>query len=242
MSQLEKSLSIAWKDIRVYYLKASNLTYGVIMPVALYLAFSVAGNLSPTTLISGLVSLVVLFGATSIEAVAVVSERTSGTFERLLVAPISLRWILFGKALAGAALGPVTAIIALIPVLLISGTAVASPTLILIAIAVSSFAFACLGILASSFAKWIPEAQMYSNFLRFPMAFLGGAFIPVESMPPILQTISRLLPLTYSIEALNQGMTYPLATTMYAVDIAVLAAFSALCLLLSSKVLSRKIG
>jgi ABC-2 type transport system permease protein len=242
MSQLEKSLSIAWKDIRVYYLKAPNFTYGLLMPVALYLAFSVAGNLNPGTLISGLVSLVVLFGATSIEAVAVVSERTSGTFERLLVAPVTLGWILFGKALAGAALGPVTAIIALIPVLLISGTSVASPILVFVAIAVSSFTFACLGILASAFAKWIPEAQMYSNFLRFPMAFLGGAFIPVESMPPILQTISRLLPLTYSIEALNQGMAYTLPTLVYAVDVIVLVVFSAFCLLLSGRVLRKKIG
>ena len=239
---MEKSLSIAWKDVRVYYLKAPNFTYGLLMPVALYLAFSVAGNLSPGTLISGLVSLVVLFGATSIEAVAVVSERTSGTFERLLVAPVTLRWILFGKALAGAALGPVTAIIALIPVVLISGTSIASPLLIFFAVAVSSFTFACLGILASAFSKWIPEAQMYSNFLRFPMAFLGGAFIPVESMPPILQTVSRLLPLTYSIEALKQGMTYTLPTPTYLVDIVVLAVFSVACLLLSERVLRKRIG
>jgi ABC-2 type transport system permease protein len=181
--QLEKSLSIAWKDIRVYYLKAPNFTYGLLMPLALYLAFSVAGNLKPETLISGLVSLVVLFGSTSIEAVAVISERTSGTFERLLVAPITLRWILFGKALAGSAFGPLTAILALIPVVLISGTSVANPISLLLTVGVSSFAFACLGILASAYSKWIPEAHMYSNFLRFPMAFLGGAFIPVSSMP-----------------------------------------------------------
>jgi len=83
---------------------------------------------------------------------------------------------------------------------------------------------------------------MFSNFLRFPMAFLGGAFIPVESMPPILQTISRLLPLTYSIEALNQGMAFTLPTAIYAVDMVVLVVFSAFCLLLSSRVLRKKIG
>lgn len=97
--QFERALYIARKDIRVYYLKAPNFTYGLLMPLALYLAFGISGNLNAATLISGLVSLVVLFGATSIEAVAVVSERTTGTFERLLAAPISLRWILLGKAL-----------------------------------------------------------------------------------------------------------------------------------------------
>src|SRR4030043_82417 len=104
--QLERALYIARKDIRVYYLKAPNFTYGLLMPLALYLAFGVSGNLNPATLISGLVSLVVLFGATSIEAVAIVSERMTGTFERLLVAPVTLRWVLLGKALGGAAFGP----------------------------------------------------------------------------------------------------------------------------------------
>jgi ABC-2 type transport system permease protein len=240
--QLEKSLSIAWKDIRVYYLKAPNFTYGLLMPLALYLAFSVAGNLKPETLISGLVSLVVLFGSTSIEAVAVVSERTSGTFERLLVAPVTLRWILFGKALAGAAFGPLTAVLALIPVVLISGTSVASPILLLVTVGISSFAFACLGILASAYSKWIPEAQMYSNFLRFPMAFLGGAFIPVSSMPVFVQMISRILPLTYSIEALNQSMTYTLPTWTYLLDNVLLIIFSAACLLVAENVLRKRIG
>ena len=240
--QLEKALYIARKDIRVYYLKAPNFTYGLLMPLALYLAFGASGNLSVTTLISGLVSLVVLFGATSIEAVAVVSERTTGTFERLLVAPVTLRWILFGKALGGAAFGPVLAILALVPVVLLSGAQVASPLAVFVAVAVSSFAFACLGIVASAYAKWIPEAQMYSNFLRFPMAFLGGAFISIESMPEAVRLFSRFLPLTYSIEALNEAMASPMITGTYLVDILVLVAFSVGCLLWSEKVLKRRLG
>lgn len=240
--QLEKALYIARKDIRVYYLKAPNFTYGLLMPLALYLAFGASGNLSATTLISGLVSLVVLFGATSIEAVAVVSERMSGTFERLLVAPITLRWILFGKAMGGAAFGPVLAILALIPIVLLSGARVASPLAVFVAVAVSSFAFACLGIVASAYSKWIPEAQMYSNFLRFPMAFLGGAFIPLASMPEALRLFSRFLPLTYSIEALNEAMANPTLTTTYLLDILVLILFSVGCLLWAERIMSKKLG
>ena len=240
--QFEKALYITRKDIRVYYLKAPNFTYGLLMPLALYLAFGSSGNISATTLISGLISLVVLFGATSIEAVAVVSERTTGTFERLLVAPVTLRWILFGKALGGAAFGPILAILALVPVVLLSGARVASPLAVFVAVAVSSFAFACLGIVASAYAKWIPEAQMYSNFLRFPMAFLGGAFISIESMPEALRLFSRFLPLTYSIEALNEAMANTMITGTYLVDILVLVAFSIGCLLLSEKVLKKRLS
>jgi ABC-2 type transport system permease protein len=239
---LTKALYIARKDMRVYYLKAPNFTYGLLMPVALYLAFSAAGNLNPGTLISGLVSLVVLFGSTSIEAVAVVMEKTNGTLERLLAAPVSCFDILFGKALAGFMLGPMTAVVVLVPVTIISNTSVANPLAVFVAIAVSSFTFAALGILVSVYAKWIPEAQMYSNFLRFPMAFLGGAFIPVETMPSLLQIISRLLPLTYSIEAMKEGMANTSVTGTYLLDISILVFFSIIIMIVSTKMLEKRLS
>jgi len=242
IEELSKAFYIARKDMRVYYLKAPNFTYGLLMPVALYLAFSVAGNLNPGTLISGLVSLVVLFGSTSIEAVAVVMEKTNGTLERLLAAPVGIFYILLGKALAGFMLGPLTAVVVLVPVTMISGTSVANPLAVFFAIAVSSFAFAALGILVSVYAKWIPEAQMYSNFLRFPMAFLAGAFIPVETMPGFLQVVSRLLPLTYSIEAMKEGMMNTGVTGTYLFDMAILAVFSVVIMIASTRVLEKRLG
>ena len=115
------------------------------------------------------------------------------------------------------------------------------PIAVFVAVAVSSFAFACLGIVASAYSKWIPEAQMYSNFLRFPMAFLGGAFIPIESMPEALRLFSRFLPLTYSIEALKEAMANPMPTGTYLLDILVLMAFSVGCLLWAERVLKRRL-
>jgi len=239
---LVKALYIARKDVRVYYLKAPNFTYGLLMPVALYLAFGSSGQLSPATLISGLVSLVVLFGTTSIEAVAVVTEKTTGTFERLLAAPVGVWGLLLGKAVAGFAMGPVTAVAALVPIVLLSDASIANPLLVFAAITVSSFAFAALGILVSAYAKWIPEAQMYSNFLRFPMAFLGGAFVPLEQMPEVLRMVSRVLPLTYSTEAMKEAIAYPGVTQLYMVDMLVLVAFSVALMWAAVKVQERQLA
>jgi ABC-2 type transport system permease protein len=237
--ELSKSLHLARKDMRVYYFKAPNFTYGLLMPVALYLAFSVSGSLSPATLISGLVSLVILFGTMSIEAV---SEKQTGTFERLLAAPVSLLGIVVGKALAGFAIGPLTAIIVLIPVSIFSGTSVQNPLAIFVAICVSSFTFASMGIFVSCFARWTPEAQMYSNFFRFPMAFLSGTFIPVESMPWALQMFSRVLPLTYSIDAVREGLNNSFLTGSYLLDLFVLTLFSIAFMLASVRVLERQMS
>ena len=231
---------IAWKDIRVYYLKAPNLTYGLMMPVALYLAFSVTGQMSPQTLISGLVSLVILFGTMSIEAVAVVMEKQTRTIERLMAAPLPPVALVLGKTMAGAFLGPILGMFVLVPLTLYGGASIASPILVLVAILVSSFMFSALGVFVSSYARWTPEAQMYSNFLRFPMAFLAGTFIPIESMPDSLRIVSRFLPLTYSIEALSEAMNNASLTHVYLVDIFILISVSAIIVYLSTLVLIRR--
>jgi ABC-2 type transport system permease protein len=178
----------------------------------------------------------------SIEAVSVVLEKQTGTFERLLAAPVSLLGIVLGKALAGFAIGPLTAIIVLIPVSLFSGTSVQSPFAVFVAICVSSFTFASMGIFVSCFARWTPEAQMYSNFFRFPMAFLSGTFIPVESMPWALQMFSRVLPLTYSIDAVREGLNNSFLTGSYLLDLFVLILFSIAFMLASVKVLERQMS
>ncbi len=85
-----KAFYIALKDARVYYFKAPNFTYGLLIPVSLYLAFSMAGNISTKLIVAGLTSLVMLFGTTSIEAVAVVLEKQTGTLDRLLHTRITI--------------------------------------------------------------------------------------------------------------------------------------------------------
>lgn len=38
------------------------------------------------------------------------------------------------------------------------------------------------------------------------MMFLSGVFFPVEQMPAFLQTVSKVLPLTYAVDALRKVM------------------------------------
>jgi ABC-2 type transport system permease protein len=38
------------------------------------------------------------------------------------------------------------------------------------------------------------------------MMFLSGVLFPIETMPPVLQAISKVLPLTYAVDALRKVM------------------------------------
>jgi ABC-2 type transport system permease protein len=173
--------------------------------------------------------------------VAVVLEKQTGTFERLLTAPVSFFTILLGKALAGFFFGLVIATVILVPLAIVSGTSIANPVLVFVAIALSSLTFSALGVLVSAYARWVPEAQMLSNFLRFPMAFLSGTFVPLEILPSQLQVVARFLPLTYSVEALRGSMNESTITFTFLLDILVLALFSFVLLMIATKVLQRKI-
>jgi ABC-2 type transport system permease protein len=236
-----KAFYIAKKDAKVYYFKAPNFTYGLLIPVSLYLAFSMAGQINSKLIVAGLTSLVMLFGTTSIEAVAVVLEKQTGTFERLLAAPISLFTIVLGKTLAGFFFGLILAGVVLFPLAAVSGTVIMNPLLAVVAIAFTSMAFSALGIISSAYAKWVPEAQMLSNFLRFPMVFLSGTFTALEVLPSQLQVVARFLPLTYSVEALRSSIAEPAITYTYMLDIAALTLFTIVLLVLSAKILERRI-
>ena len=236
-----KAFYIAKKDARVYYFKAPNFTYGILIPASLFLAFSMAGNISSKLIVAGLTSLVVLFGTTSIEAVAVVLEKQTGTLDRLLVAPVSLFTIILGKALAGFFFGLILAGIVLFPLAAVSGVVIMNPILAVIAIAFTSMAFSAMGIVASAYAKWVPEAQMVSNFLRFPMVFLSGTFAVLETYPFQLQVVARFLPLTYSVEALRNCLSNSAVTYIYAIDIAALSLFAFVFLALSTAILKKRL-
>jgi ABC-2 type transport system permease protein len=103
-------------------------------------------------------------------------------------------------------------------------------------------AFSALGIVASAYAKWVPEAQMISNFLRFPMVFLSGTFAALETYPSQLQVVARFLPLTYSVEALRSSIANSTVTLTYAVDIWCLALFTLIFLALSTVILKKRIA
>ena len=100
-------------------------------------------------------------------------------------------------------------------------------------------AFSALGIITSVYAKWVPDAQMYANFLRFPMTFLSGTFVALTTYPLPLQVVARFLPLTYSIEALQNCISSSAVTNIYLIDIAALFVFTVIFLSIATAVLKK---
>jgi len=201
--------SILAKDMRTYYLKPPNVSWGLVFPLAWTGMFFVRSGANPAelrTLLPGVMTLAVLFGTTSLLAVAITFERRTRSFERLLLAPVPLSLLMLAKT-AGAILFGV--LNAFVPVLLaaffINLSGVNWPALVagVILTAVSS---AFLGLLVAVSVAEVFEAQTLSNFFRFPMIFLCGLFFPLSRLPVWLRPLSFALPPTYGADIMRQAL------------------------------------
>jgi len=219
--------SILAKDTRSYYLKPPNISWGIIFPLAwtgMFFIRSGSGLGDLTKLLPGVVAVSILFGTTSVLAVTVTFEKKGRSFERLLLAPISLELLMFAKTSGAILFGAANAAVPLLMAACFAdlsevawGTLV--PTVVLIAVA-STF----LGLFIAVSVSEVFEAQTFSNFFRFPMIFLCGLFFPIAKLPLFIRPLSYAMPLTYGADLLHQavhgGGTMPLA-----LDFALLGAF-----------------
>lgn len=202
-AQLQSDLLAAWaiakKDIRMYYLKPQTIMFGVMFPLAMFFSFALGKNVPPATLIPGLLAITIFFSSSSIGPTAIPTERRVKTFERLLSAPISYYSILLGKTLGGFLFGLVIAIIPLLIGTIWFEMQVIQPAVMAIGLGLSSLCFAALGIMFASYPTENPgDIMMMLNFVRLPLIFISGVFLPVESMPAWGQTAAVFSPLTYA--------------------------------------------
>lgn len=203
--------SITKKDVRTYYLKPPNISWGIVFPLSWTLMQMIrsSGSVDLSSIremLPGLIAMSVLFGTTSMLAVTITFERRGRSFDRLLLAPISLRAMVTAK-LSGAVL--FGALNAFVPVILAAWFVDLSEVnwvSVLLAVFLTALTSALMGLVIAVSAKEVFEAQTLSNFFRFPMLFLCGLFLPISSLPVCLRPISYMLPLTYGTDLLNSSI------------------------------------
>lgn len=92
---------------------------------------------------------------------------------------------------------------------------------VFIAFLLSVMCIFSLGFLIASVSPGMKAASAIANIIYFPMIFLTGATLPLEVMPPIMIQISKVLPLTYSVNLLK-GVWFGGSLLNFQLDIMVL--------------------
>ena len=219
--------NIVVKDMRTYYLKPPNVSWGIIFPLAwtgMFFIKSGSGLGSIPILLPGVVAISILFGTTSMLAVTVTFEKKNRSFERLLLAPIPLELLMLAKTGGAILFGAANAFVPVVMAAFLTDLSRIAwgafvPAVFLIAVA-STF----LGLFIAVAVSEVFEAQTFSNFFRFPMVFLCGLFFPIEKLPVFLKPLSYALPLTYGADVLH-GAVHGGHVMPFILDLVILGAF-----------------
>ncbi len=108
--------NILRKDIENYYLKPPNISWGIIFPLSWTLMQLIRsqGAIRILDLLPGLMAMSILFGTTSMLAVTITFERKGRSFDRLLLAPISVNVLVIAKILGAILFGSLNAFVPVI--------------------------------------------------------------------------------------------------------------------------------
>jgi ABC-2 type transport system permease protein len=198
--------NIMLKDMRAYYLKPPNISWGLIFPIAwtgMFFIKSGSGLDSILNLLPGVIAISILFGTTSMLAVTVTFEKKNRSFERLLLSPVSLASLMLAKTSGAILFGVANACVPIILALFLADLTGVAWLTVLAAVAMIAIVSTFLGLFIAVSVSEVFEAQTFSNFFRFPMIFLCGLFFPIALLPQVLRPLSYLLPLTYGVDILR---------------------------------------
>lgn len=186
----------------------------------------------------GIFPFIIMFLLTSI---AMLRERTSGTLERLFTTPVGRLDLLFAYGLAFGLAATVQASVASALAYWLLGlqTAGSMGLVILIAVANAILGVA-LGLLCSAFARTEFQAVQFMPVVAIPQILLCGLFVPRDEMAGWLEGLSNVMPLSYSVEALQEVGAHADPTGLMWRDLGIVTGVVVLALMLGATTLRRR--
>jgi ABC-2 type transport system permease protein len=181
-----------------------------------------------------------LLGCSATFAISIVSERKVGTFQRLLVAPLSRANILGGKALACFLACMVVICIQWAGAKFIFGMPINKPMFFIPAVACAVFCFVGLMMIVSTLGRTEQAAAGLAWAMFMIMAMLGGGMLPLIAMPQWLRSVSHISPIKWSILAMEGGVWRNFTLMEMVLPCGVLLAIGTVSFLLGIMILRRQ--
>ncbi len=135
-------------------------------------------------------------------AASIVREKEVGTIEQLMVTPIRIGELFLAKTAPTLAIGLVSVFPSLLIVWWFGVPLRGSLLLFLLLTALFLLSAIGLGVLVATASNTLQQALLLSFFGLFPLMFLSGTLVPVESMPGALQVLSLASPLRYYMDVI----------------------------------------
>jgi ABC-type multidrug transport system permease subunit len=185
-------------------MSVSPLLYMITFGLALGGTVQVAGRSYLEFLVPGLAAMASMTQAFGIAGEINVARFYLHVFEEFQAAPVSRLAFVLGEALAGLTRALLAIAITLL-LGLIFGVRLHYGLWFWLALFLSAFGFASLAVAAAMVVKTHADQALLTNFIITPMAFLGGTFFPLESLPSWAGKILWLIPLSHASSAARAG-------------------------------------
>jgi ABC-2 type transport system permease protein len=238
---------LTWLEIKIFLREPLGAFGSIIFPVLVFVVLGrfAGGRITPGS-ISGagfvrvelpvLVSvLIALSGVLSLVTIISI-YREGGILKRLRATPLRPQTILTAHVLVKLALTALTMALTVLagkryfPIH--AGFPIFGFTMALL---ISTWSILSIGFLIASIVPTARFAQPIGAAILYPMLGLCGLFVPVQLLPPALQVVARVLPLTYAVSLLS-GILKGDAWSAHMGDLAALVVVFAVCTALSAKV------
>ncbi|WP_305910049.1 ABC transporter permease [Methylomarinum sp. Ch1-1] len=149
-------------------------------------------------IVPGIVGLLTLVVTVIVTALSVAREREQGTFDQLLVTPLTPLEILIGKAIPGLLIGLLEAsFIIAMTVVWFEVPLLGSIAALYLGITLFVFAVIGIGLMISSLAVTQQQGLLGGFLFIVPAVILSGYATPIANMPPWVQTLTLINPLRY---------------------------------------------
>lgn len=178
-----------------------------------------------TKMIPILMGFMVFFFVFLISGMALLKERTTGTLDRLLATPVKRSDIVFGYMISYGILAVIQTIVIVVSTIwLLDIEVVGNIINVIIVNFLLSLVALAFGILLSTLAKSEFQMMQFIPLVVMPQLFFSG-IIPLDSMGDWVQYLGKILPLSYSGDALTKVIMYGDGLSSIAFDLLILLVF-----------------
>jgi ABC-2 type transport system permease protein len=239
---------LTWLEIKIFLREPLGALGTILIPVAVFVGLGrfAAGNGRGANALaaSGVLRVELpVFASVLIAISAVLSlvtivsiYREGGILKRLRATPLRPQTILSAHVLVKLLLSATTLLLMVAAGRRYYPVDVQVPVIAFtIALLISTASILSVGFVIASIVPTARFAQPIGALVLYPMLGLSGLFFPVAALPPALQAVARVLPLTYAVSLLQgiwQGDPWP----AHLGDLAALALVCLVCTTLSAKV------
>ena len=239
---------LTWLETKIFLREPLGALGTILIPVVIFVGLgrlaSGSRRLVPSVADSGLLRVdlpvfasMLIALSTVLSLVTIISiYREGGILKRLRATPLRPPTILMAHVIVKLMLTAVTMILMVLagrryyPIAV--GVPVASFAVALLA---STLSILSIGFVIASIVPTARFAQPIGAVILYPMLGLSGLFVPVSALPPALQAVARVLPLTYTVSLL-QGIWKGESWSAHVGDVAALVVVCIVCTALSAKV------